>query len=170
VNELELVWLAGLLEGEGTFIDQRTGTNTGGSGLVRIGMNDLDVVEKAALLMKGEIKVHVDLRPNHQIHYYCVVSGIRARELMTAVLPYMGKRRSAAITALLAKPNWGYLDSQSSAAIRANRSRRALNEEQVKGIRRLVGIESRKRIAYRFGVSTNVVNKIVLGYAYKDVA
>ena len=91
----DCIWLAGLLEGEGTFDAQR-----GKYPRVRVGMVDRDVVGRAATLMGSNVRLSLKPKP-YQSTWHAEVSGERARVLMTEVLPFMGARRSAKIATIL---------------------------------------------------------------------
>lgn len=90
-------WLAGLLEGEGCFYWH------GHAGCVQLTMTDLDVVEHAALAFPGASAVSVRPATSTEKAAFTVVwCGRKAADLMWAVLPYMGGRRSERILTLLA--------------------------------------------------------------------
>lgn len=100
MNDLDLVWLAGLLEGEGYF-----GITTRGNGsrspVVEVKMTDLDVVERAGLLM-GARSVTIKQMPEGQkTQYRARVTGKLALDLMIAALPHMGDRRTNRITEIV---------------------------------------------------------------------
>lgn len=103
MTKMEKVWLAGLLEGEGCFIADTHGTNRRPHLIVALQMCDLDVVERAATLMNGNVtrsgrKIP---RPNESQSYRVKVGGAKAEKVMRAVRPFMGLRRSAKIDSLL---------------------------------------------------------------------
>lgn len=91
----DLIWLAGLLEGEGTFDAQR-----GKYPRVRVGMVDRDVVGRAATLMGTRVRLSLKKAPNRPM-WHADIQGPKAADLMEALLPYMGARRSATIAAIL---------------------------------------------------------------------
>ena len=94
-NALDLVWLAGLLEGEGAFDLHRERYPR-----IRLGMTDRDVVERAAALIGS--RVRLSLRPAPaQATWHTEVSGVRAAEVMRLLLPFMGTRRSGKIATVL---------------------------------------------------------------------
>jgi hypothetical protein len=106
-------WLAGLLEGEGTFeADQVNGS----SGRVAICMTDRDVVDRAARMMMAEVttKLLNKYRPafNRKPMYFARVSGTRARQVMERILPYLGERRAERVIRLLSIGTWGFTDSR----------------------------------------------------------
>jgi len=89
MNRDDLLWLAGLLEGEGYFAYNNTPT-------VWVEMTDLDVVERAALLMVATCRA-LRLRPGRKQSWGAGVSGAKALALMVVLRPLMGKRRRAKI-------------------------------------------------------------------------
>lgn len=95
VTRDDLVWLAGLLEGEGTFDLHRDRYPR-----IRLGMTDRDVVGRAATLMGS--RVRLSLRPAPmKATWHTEVSGARAAEIMEYLLPLMGARRSSKIATIL---------------------------------------------------------------------
>ena len=94
-DERDIVWLAGLLEGEGTFDMHR-----GKYPRVRVGMTDRDVVGRAATLMGSRVTLRLHDAPA-QATWHAEVSGAKAVAVMEAVLPQMGARRSGAIATIL---------------------------------------------------------------------
>lgn len=96
IGEMDLVWLAGLLEGEGTFDLHR-----GKYPRIRVGMTDRDVVGRAATLMGSRIRMTIS--KVHKTTFHAEVSGERAADIMVALLPHMGARRSSKIGEILGK-------------------------------------------------------------------
>lgn len=94
-DKFDVVWLAGLLEGEGTFDLHR-----GKYPRVRVAMTDRDVVGRAATLIGARVRLSLKPAP-YKASWHAEVSGEKAAEVMRAVLPYMGSRRSAKIAAIL---------------------------------------------------------------------
>jgi hypothetical protein len=94
IGESDLVWLAGLLEGEGTFDLHR-----GKYPRIRVGMTDRDVVGRAATLMGSRIRMTIS--KVHKTTFHAEVSGDRAADIMRALLPHMGARRSSKIGDIL---------------------------------------------------------------------
>lgn len=111
MNEREqLIWFAGLMEGEGHF-----GWNNQ-TPVVALRMCDLDVVEKAAVLCSRLLGKEVVVRtiinrtqPNRKEVYYIQLYGNSARALMALLVEFMCGRRAATITAVL--ENRGLVDS-----------------------------------------------------------
>ena len=94
----DVLWLAGLLEGEGAFC-LANGTIT-----VQLGMTDEDVVKRAACLVGNpHIGKQYDKRkPSYKPHFRWTLCGDKAKAVMVEILPYMGERRSKRIDELLA--------------------------------------------------------------------
>lgn len=102
----EIIWLAGLLEGEGTFFcaaptHRRPGIR------VKLEMTDEDIVKRAAVLVPCATKVRACRArcDSWSTTYVKCWNGADAEYIMRAVLPYMGERRSAKIRECLATPN-----------------------------------------------------------------
>lgn len=92
----DVLWLSGLLEGEGTFDAHR-----GKYPRVRLGMTDRDVVGRAASLMDASIRLTIRPAPLTST-WHTEVSGAKAAAIMREVLPFMGARRSGRIAEVLA--------------------------------------------------------------------
>lgn len=103
MDQLSAAWLAGLLEGEGSFCVPKKHKDTS---YIRVclEMTDEDIVRRAAFLME-EAKVHGPRpRPTglgSKPYFSTYVTGYKAVRIMKAVLPFMGKRRSQRIKELI---------------------------------------------------------------------
>lgn len=91
----DLLWLAGLAEGEGCF-----DLHKGRSPRIRIAMTDRDVVGRAATLMGCSVRLSLRPAP-HAAMFHAEIQGERAAVLMESLLPFMGARRSARIASAL---------------------------------------------------------------------
>jgi len=95
-----LSYLAGLLEGEGSFL-QPPPSSPNQSAVV-LPMTDEDVVRRAALLLEAGCQVVANRpRPHYKTIYVTRVRGRRAVEVMEALYPLMGARRQRQITAAI---------------------------------------------------------------------
>lgn len=103
----DALWLAGLLEGEGTFDLHRKKYPR-----VRVGMSDRDVVGRAATLMGAQVRLSLKPYPNSAM-FHAEISGTKAVVIMEEVLPHMGARRSAKIATVL---GWARLSANASGA------------------------------------------------------
>ena len=113
MNDAEIAWLAGLLEGEGTF-RVRCSPALLASGrrpvlTVALAMCDKDVVERARSITGATMRLSHEAAPTDKPlwndRWRLVWSGQQAEDLMHAVFPYMCQRRSAKIIECLATPN-----------------------------------------------------------------
>jgi hypothetical protein len=97
----DVMWLAGLLEGEGWF-----GRNHYVTPTIKVSMTDRDVIARVAALFGNAVTVErrpVDpRRPNAKQQWSTTIYGHRAVAWMRVLLPHMGSRRSARISELLA--------------------------------------------------------------------
>ncbi len=93
-----LVWLAGLLEAEGTFL--KPPPSSPRLPIVACRMTDRDVVERVAgLLGRG---VCANGKGRYRIEFATTIKGSTAVRLMTDMRPLMGTRRSQAIDTAIA--------------------------------------------------------------------
>lgn len=100
-DRLWMAWLAGLLEGEGTFTSNATYP------VVKLQMCDLDIVQRAATIT-GIDRIWPRDSERHRVHgwspsFEIAVGGARAADLMRELRPMMGQRRTAAIDHALAQ-------------------------------------------------------------------
>lgn len=103
VDESELYWLTGLLEGEGTFLagppsEPRVPR-------VRVEMTDVDVVEHVAKLLGRAVQRHKQRDPRHKPSFSTSLKGAGAVHLMRLVQPVLGTRRRAQVDAALSRPH-----------------------------------------------------------------
>lgn len=111
LSDTEVAWLAGLLEGEGCFLIERS-RSARGRDKVRLAlrMTDKDVIERAACLMQREvIEVEVSKNPLHKDTFRVRLNGVAALEVMRLVRPHMGQRRGAKIDEILARTNLSHM-------------------------------------------------------------
>jgi hypothetical protein len=101
VNQIELSWLAGWLEGEGTFY--YTTTKSSPTVVIQVFSIDFDVIEKAAGIMCAKI-YSIKPRGNSQGGFRVHLESQPAVDLMEWILPFMGVRRTAQIK--LAIESW----------------------------------------------------------------
>jgi hypothetical protein len=160
MTESELAWLAGLLEGEGSFL---RGTPSQPNNIkVVLQMSDKDIVEKAAKLMSHAHTYNAGKpKEDHwRQMYHAKASGRRAAELMLELKPYMGKRRATQIDrALNGFINRGPGDNS-----------RKLTREIVSSIRlELAGGASYAELGRKYGVSFVCIRKIALNRSWKQL-
>jgi hypothetical protein len=95
ISERSRLWLAGYLEGEGSF-----GYHSF-SPRVSVQTTDLDVIIRVAALMRTPVKGPLLRGKNRNPIWYTQAYGDDARNVMTLVKPFMGTRRRCQINAVL---------------------------------------------------------------------
>jgi hypothetical protein len=115
-----LFWLAGLLEGEGSFL--RPVPSSPSCPIVSCRMTDLDIVELVAEAFGTSVQ-SID-KGRYRTEYAAMVRGSRAAELMRLLRPMMGDRRRMAIDRALRdyRPPARKLDFEKAEGIRRRRS------------------------------------------------
>lgn len=92
------MWLAGLLEGEGSFF-ARPWTREGKYRValtLTVNMTDLDVIERVATILGSRV-YHLKPKPDRKPLFRTLVSGGYADKWMVLLYPHMGKRRKRQI-------------------------------------------------------------------------
>jgi hypothetical protein len=101
MTKVQLAWVAGLLEGEGSF--SLKGGGTARNIVVQCHMTDVDVLRRLLTLAGGTLHGPYSNGPaGRKQRWMWRVSGPHARTLMKRLLPLMGERRTDRITGLLA--------------------------------------------------------------------
>ena len=109
MSDLELGWVAGILEGEGCFFVTTRKTAKYGPYVyarVMVCMTDRDIIERLQHVTGVGVLERVRQRkdPKHKpISQWIVCRNQEAIELMVAVYPHMGTRRQARIREVLAQ-------------------------------------------------------------------
>lgn len=161
VTIADLHWLAGLLEGEGSFGIYRNTITSKYTGIkktylypiIQLSMSDEDVVRRAVAMFGTWCLPHKDRRgDNRKIMWRTSVLGSRAASWMRILHPLMGKRRSGRISEVL--------------AIWENRKWRKLNHLEIGSIFKAKG--SQRKIAKRFGTSQSIVGRIKRRVTYQE--
>ena len=96
-------WLAGLLEGEGSFLASWDGQSS--YPVIKVEMCEQDVVERVADLLNTRLWVEAARTERWRPTYVAQIAGHHAAGWMGALRPYMGLRRTAAIDVALAVYN-----------------------------------------------------------------
>lgn len=103
----DLFWLAGLLEGEGSFMHGPPSSPN--SPRIAIQMTDEDIIKKVSTFFG--VKYHRVKSPKSSAYkpiFVCTVVGKRAINLMLSLKPLMGSRRASKIDGILSSPNTSY--------------------------------------------------------------
>lgn len=123
----QIHWIAGLLEGEGSFGFHKTPT-------IQLNMIDLDVIEKVRYIIKPDANIGLIQRPSNQTQYKINISSIKAIEWMMTIYPLMSLRRKQQIQFVL--DQWRqmkrFLPSKEEQAIKAIAYQRNIPYEEAK--------------------------------------
>lgn len=150
----ELLWVAGLLEGEGSFLaSPPSDPNTP---RVQMWSTDEDVIQRLSKMWQLSYATY-ERGGNAKIAYFIMLRGKRAVDLMMLLKPLMGIRRQQQIDTALA----GY-DPNLSRNTQIARS--PFTMEQVRDIKkRLSAGEKVSKIANDYGVKYRTVRRIATG-------
>jgi hypothetical protein len=99
----ELAWLAGLLEGEGSFFLAKK-SNGFAYPRVSLNMTDEDIIQRVASMLERRYWPF-PRKPPRKTQYALQLEGRPAIKLMEDILPFMGIRRSAKIQELIQHKN-----------------------------------------------------------------
>ena len=83
----DIYWVAGILEGEGSFGFYR------GSPCIQVQMTDKDVIERVASILGLNMRSPWVRKDGHKPVWSCVASGKKAAQWMMTLLPILGERR-----------------------------------------------------------------------------
>ena len=145
-----MAWLAGLLEGEGTFL--RPPPSLPRTPIVACRMTDRDVIERVAAMFGTSVQV-ID-KGRYRTEFAAVAKGSRAVALMQDLRHLMGERRRCAIDAALDayEPPTRKLSYQKACEVR----------------RRYAAGESISQLAHVFDVAHSTIRPILLNEIYKN--
>jgi hypothetical protein len=151
----DLCWLAGLMEGEGSFL--AASPSAPRSPALQVAMMDQDVIARAGSLLGVSVMV-IRARKAHWSTTYCVrLRGTRAVLWMKLLRPLMGIRRRAQIDRAL--------------ATYAPDPRRRLDDDQAAdALGRLADGEPVRNVAERFGTSIWCIYDLRLGRTHTHLA
>lgn len=146
----DLIWLAGYLEGEGSF--SAGPPSNPRAPIIQVTTTDEDVIQKVGRLLG--VKYH-KARPkkakeHHKVAYRTALRGHKAVRLMERIRHLMGYRRQGQIDAALASYD--------------RTSIRQVNEDDVCELLRLAKIGQKQgEIGVTLGFSRETVNKVLRG-------
>lgn len=151
-------WLAGILEGEGSFFMRQDAYP---HPVCVVAMTDEDVIVRAAVLMGGTYLLVT--RPFRKPIYRCSIGSGRAANLMQRIYPLMSTRRQGQIAAAIA----GF---EAGRAMGERHVKTTLTNGQVREIyRRAHGGERTSDLAAEFGIAPSVVSAIKTGRTWGHV-
>ncbi len=153
----ELHWLAGLLEGEGSFM--LGPPSSPHQPKIALQMTDIDVVERVARLWHVSVfEINRDRNKSKgwKSYYMCHIRGAGAVKWMKILQPLVGERRQEQIRKAL--------------TCYENKSLAKLNPNKIRKIRALLRKEvSQTTIARRFKVTQPMISRIKTGKNYAGV-
>jgi hypothetical protein len=148
----DLLWLAGLLEGEGSFM--RGHPDRPNLPVISLTMTDEDVIARAASVM-GVNYCEYDRKPGvWKVMYVIQFKGKRACEIMELLRPHMGARRRGQIDSALGC----YEDRRKPPALTSEQAAEIRSRYRKHGAAAVIGAE--------YGISKWMVYAIHQGRAY----
>ena len=102
LTEIEIAWLAGLLEGEGSFHFTMVGKCP--NNRIQLSMTDKDIMERVAKMFFTTFSTlpPQGLMRKNKNYYRVYICGANSRAVMRAIRPFMGQRRKKEIDKQLA--------------------------------------------------------------------
>jgi hypothetical protein len=154
IPETDLHWLAGLLEGEGSFVrGPPSAPRTPG---LAVSMVDRDVIERAARLLDCAVNLLPARREEWSDAYVARVRGPRAVEWMQRLRPLMGERRRRQI-------------DRAVASYAPDPTRRLNDALAAEALEHLARGQSVQEVAERFGTSIWCMYDLRSGRSHKHV-
>lgn len=147
MNSEELAWIAGWLEGEGSFITRGTTCS------VTASSTDLDVLERVRSLAGGRVHAITKRQAHWKDAWVWTLSGTPAYELMTRLLPWLGSRRAARAQEVLAQRD-AYEAERASKTEALNAKRARMRELRATGM-------THDQIARELGVHRTSVSHVL---------
>lgn len=98
MNDLDLYWLAGILEGEGCF--SKGTSKTPNRVAITVVMTDKDIVDRVAKLFNVNWVLKIN-RGDYKTQWRTQLRGAKAIKLMHLILPIMGLRRQDKIKEII---------------------------------------------------------------------
>src|SRR5256712_4150964 len=88
---MTLFWLAGILEGEGSFLAGPPSSPN--CPAIRLLMTDVDVVERVAAIFERAVIATRARKAHHKRAYVTTIKGAGAARMMIALVPLLSQRR-----------------------------------------------------------------------------
>jgi len=149
-NEINLSWMAGLLEGEGCFMSKDNKYP-----IVTIALTDLDVLEKAKSIFGGKIYELKKRKVHWKDAWTWTLRGENAYLLMMQIRNYMGDRRKNKIDECMANYN-KYLHGKDIKEQAVYDNRRKMENLHSSGI-------THKQIGEKMGFARSYVTHVLNG-------
>jgi hypothetical protein len=153
-NHPDLLWLAGLVEGEGSFFPGSP--SAPGLPVMQVAMVDVDVISRAARMLGVTVRTIRPRREAWKTIYTCRIRGAPAVAWMTALRPHLGLRRRSQVKRAIASY--------------APRSGRLLDDEKATlALEKLASGATVRNVADRFGVSIWCIYDLRLGRTHRHL-
>lgn len=154
MDERDLYWLAGILEGEGSFLCGPPSSPR--SCIIAMSTTDKDVAQKVAHLLDGGRKIHAVSTARYAKRgwkqvYSTMLRGQKAFGLMALLRPLMGERRQGQIDVAMA----------SNVKLPPSRHRLKISDEDVGQIRE--SSLSNAELALKYNVNRSTIGRIKSG-------
>lgn len=129
-SEIEIAWLAGLLEGEGSFLALHRKRDGAIHPRISMTMTDKDIIDRVRALMGGSVtEVR---RPNKKVAWSWTVQAFAdAEHWLPLLYPHMGERRRQQIDVVLNARPWGTNTARSAVIEESWRSGKRSNRRKV---------------------------------------
>lgn len=149
ITKKDLIWLAGLIEGDGCFTSQKNRP------VLSLGLTDKDVLEKAANLLETSFYTAIGEKRGYKDYYVFQIKSEKAISIMNALYPYMGERRKKKIDEV--KNKWDFHCSQTfTANKKASDIDIHILEEEYK-------YSSSRKLGVKYGVSFVTIQRLLRG-------
>lgn len=160
LSTIEIAWLAGWLEGEGCFYNEKNGAPC-----VSVSTTDKDTAEKAVRFMLAKKSYGRIQREGCKKQWDIRVNCKKAMRVMCLILPFMGSRRSEKIKEVI------HIASLRPGKARGSRNKKSiLTEDAVRDIKMKLGSGcSRSSLARIYGVRYRVIYDISVGKTWSHV-
>lgn len=144
VTETDIFWLAGLLEGEGSFC--KGAPSSPNLPVVSCQMTDEDTIGKVASLFGVKYQTNKARRKNWKRTFTARIRGSGARKLMTELMPFMSIRRQKQMSVALSsydplaiQRRWKHIEKMTPDMV-SSASERIKNGESLRSVARSYGV------------------------------
>ena len=138
VDHANLNWLAGLLEGEGSFFPGPP--SNPGLPVLQVGMADRDVMARVGRLLRAKVHEHPPKKREWKTTYTIALKGSRAVAWMITLWPLLGERRRSQV-------------ERAVASYKPRSNHRLTDQTALEALALLADGRSVKEVAARFDVT-----------------
>jgi len=149
ITKKDLLWLSGLIEGDGCFFSQKNRP------VVSLSLTDKDVLTRAAQIFQTSIYHYSPKELNHKDQYEFQIKSEKAISIMNALYPYMGERRKKTIDVV--KQKW---DLHCELTFAANKKASNIDVEKLKEEYKT---SSSRKLGAKYGLSFSTIQRLLRG-------